>query len=220
VSTVIYLDDTGHLPEARRYGTGWWIELDPAGLDPAVAVQSVAQADALIKAARKIRRELLADACAQAAARRAAVNEAAAAAERERDPGSPVPDSEVWLCEGPCHGTFIGNRPAGDVCGSCAALALAIAPAADPVIPAITEPACDVAGPDGRGVRTIAGRVTGEEASAAAAGHDDALITPHPGRVSRPDPVVSLAGRARLLEVAAVAGRLAAREEEWVPCSG
>lgn len=31
-------------------------------------------------------------------------------------------DSETWTCAGPCHGQFIGKRPADDTCPQCTVL--------------------------------------------------------------------------------------------------
>lgn len=37
-----------------------------------------------------------------------------------KDERAPALDSESWTCQGPCHGQFIGHRPANDICKECA----------------------------------------------------------------------------------------------------
>lgn len=42
-------------------------------------------------------------------------------------------DSETWTCAGPCHGQFIGARPADDTCPQCTVLAVTTEPAPAPL---------------------------------------------------------------------------------------
>lgn len=184
VGYAVHVGDDLEVTDYDQDGDVWsTVALDgPARV--LLVIGTAEQADQLVKAATRIRRRLArAEACEQARSARAEANAAAAAAEEP-----PVLHAELWVCRGECGRNMIGNRPADDVCHFCAALALAAAPASDPVIPVTPDSGqrYDVVIPDADGPTPVGLNVTGEMANELAAEYEGAEIVPHPDHVSPP----------------------------------
>lgn len=125
-------------------------------------------------------------------------------------------DSETWTCAGPCHGQFIGRRPADDTCPAC--VALQVPTEASPVVTAMRAliDASSLGTPGAKALRDRADpAVTRQITDRAAALAGTGLVVPS-GQTAEP-----LAALAASYPVAQARADLAAYAEHMaVPVAG